>query len=349
MYIQAALHADELPAVMTACHLIPLFDAAAREGQIVGEIILVTNANPVGMAQSLNTHHLGRHAFADGGGNFNRGWPDLGAIVLERFRGSFGDNAQQNIVLMRTELRNAVVALPETSEWQALQKALLTLSIDADIVFDLHCDFQAELHLFAHVEHKDMVSDLGCDMGASVVILEQSIAAGLFDECNGGPWFKVRKALKLAADLMPAACFAPTIELRGRSDVSDQFGARDAANIMNFLRRNGAVLGEAPPLPAARCEATAVSGCDMIPAPVAGMVAWHVGVGTQVVDGEHIADVIDFDSPEPLLARTPVFARQSGRLFSQRLGHLTRPGEILCQIAGKTSLVHRQNAQFLNP
>lgn len=334
---------------MAACHLIPLLNDAERKGQIVGEVVVVPAANPIGMAQSLATQHHGRIAFADGGQNFNRGWPDLGPMTQKSIEGKLGSDPEENVLLVRAALVQAVAALPAQSEREAHQKALLSLSIDADVVFDLHCDFKALFHLFANEEHKDLAMALGQDLGSSVVILEKSIDGGLFDECNGGPWIKLRRSLGLSPDHLPAACFCPTIELRGRDDVSADLGGKDAANIMNFLRRRGYILGKPPQLPKARCAATPIEGCDMVHAPCAGMLVWHKPVGASVTKGDHLADIIDIESPDPMSARTEVRSKQSGVLFSHRIDYLTRPGEILGQIAGPEPLAHREGAQFLNP
>src|SRR6185369_11595010 len=74
-YLQASIHADEIPAMMAAHHLIRLLDEAERLGEIKGEIIVVPVANPIGLAQSINGYQLGRSELR-GGGNFNRNWPD---------------------------------------------------------------------------------------------------------------------------------------------------------------------------------------------------------------------------------------------------------------------------------
>jgi len=349
VYIQAGLHADELPGVLAACHLIPLLDQAARDCQIVGEVILVPTANPIGMAQSLHGRHHGRFAFADGFGNFNRGWPDLGGMILGGDSDKLGNDPGRNIKIVRAALLKAVAALPDLSEVEALRKALLSLSIDADFVFDLHCDAQALLHLFANHEHEDLIVELGQDMGARVILLETSVDAGLFDECNGGPWIKLRRALGLSPAALPAACFAPTVGLRGQSDVSAELGAQDAAGIIRFLRRRGMIRGPVATLPDALCQPSPIAACDMVYAPCAGMVIWHKPVGSSVACDDHLADIVDLSAPDPLFACTPVHAAQTGVLFSHRTGYLTRPGEILGQIAGTAPLSRRHGVEFLNP
>ena len=75
-YLQASIHADETPALLTLHHLLRLLDRADRDGAITGEIVIVPYANPIGLDQFVNAGHTGRYELA-GGGNFNRNWPDL--------------------------------------------------------------------------------------------------------------------------------------------------------------------------------------------------------------------------------------------------------------------------------
>ena len=75
-YFHGALHADEVPGLMVLHHLAHLLDEAAAAGKILGEIVLVPYANPIGLAQIVNGYHMGRYDMK-GGGNFNRNWPLL--------------------------------------------------------------------------------------------------------------------------------------------------------------------------------------------------------------------------------------------------------------------------------
>ena len=51
VYVQAALHADELPGQLVCHHLIQRLIAMEAEGAIIGEIVVVPTANPIGMSQ----------------------------------------------------------------------------------------------------------------------------------------------------------------------------------------------------------------------------------------------------------------------------------------------------------
>ena len=57
-YIQASLHADELPGMLVAHHLRGLLEAADARGDVLGEVVLVPLANPIGLNQTAIRHHF---------------------------------------------------------------------------------------------------------------------------------------------------------------------------------------------------------------------------------------------------------------------------------------------------
>ena len=106
-YLQAALHADETPALLVLHHLTRLLDGADARGEITGRIVLVPYANPIGLDQIVNRAQTGRYALA-GGGNFNRDWPDLYAAVAERVEDRLTDDAARNVAVIRRTLLDAL-------------------------------------------------------------------------------------------------------------------------------------------------------------------------------------------------------------------------------------------------
>ncbi len=345
VYMQAALHADEFPGLMVLHHLARLLDEADRAGEITGEIVLVPVANPIGLAQVMDDRPLGRYAFSDGGGNFNRNWPDLGAAVLEQAGDRLGHNADANVSLLREGLRRAVAELDEKTEVSTLKKTLLGLSIDADIVLDLHCDEEAVLHLYGLAAQQSELEELGAFLGTPVILMEENAGGDPFDTANSGPWQKMAAQRPEAA--IPLACFATTVELRGRLDVDDDPGAEDARNLLRYLVFKGAVRGAAEPLPANPCTPTPLEGCDVLTSPREGLLAWKRRMGEEVQKGDVIAEVIDLMADDPAHARTPVRANTSGLLFSRVLERLTRPGYSVGKIAGADKLDYRRQGALL--
>ena len=84
VYMQAAIHANEMPGTMAMHHLMPLLAEADKKGLIQGEIILVPTVNPIGQAQLVGNSHAGRYNLLSYE-NFNRNWIDLSdAVAINR-------------------------------------------------------------------------------------------------------------------------------------------------------------------------------------------------------------------------------------------------------------------------
>ncbi|TFW09892.1 succinylglutamate desuccinylase, partial [Oxalobacteraceae bacterium OM1] len=75
-YLQASLHADELPGMLVAHHVRARLAQLEAAGRIDGEIVVVPVANPVGVAQVVQGSPFGRFDLASGI-NFNRGFKHL--------------------------------------------------------------------------------------------------------------------------------------------------------------------------------------------------------------------------------------------------------------------------------
>ncbi len=341
-YLHAALHADEPPGLLTLNHLIAKLDDAPDP--IVGEIVIVPIANPIGLSQRLHGYLAGRYDFS-GGLNFNRDFPELSEPVAEAVEGKLTDDADANAAVIRAALDDAVAGLPRNSELKALRAALLGLSMTSDIVLDIHCDLEALLHIFASRHHRERAAELGAELGASVVLLEEEAGGNPFDEANAGLWWKLRE--RLADDRVPLACFAATVELRGQADVSDELAGADAGALYRFLQRNGVIGGDAGPLPKPLCEPTPLEGTDVVKAPSAGIVAYRKQLGDRVERGEVVAEMVDLTAENPATGRTPVTSRASGLLFSRQVQKLLTPGATVCKVAGAEKLAHRKPGSLL--
>ena len=106
-YFQAALHADELPGVITLHHLEALLKEADAKGEITGEIVVVPFANPIGFTQYVDMKPLGRFEMRSGQ-NFNRHYPDLSAALIEAVASKLTQDADQNVAIIRAELRRLI-------------------------------------------------------------------------------------------------------------------------------------------------------------------------------------------------------------------------------------------------
>ncbi len=320
-YLQAAIHANELPGVMAIHHLVPLLDQAAKQRRIKGEIVVVPTANPIGLAQLAGNQHLGRYDFL-GRENFNRNYPDLTEAVALRVEKTLGRSERGNTAAIRTAALAALAQLKPANELGQLRVALMRHSIDANIVLDLHCD-QATVY---NVPYPQTMTFAGA---------------------NGTLWPKLQERFPNSA--IPLACLSATVEFRGQHEVTHEHGASDARNLFKFLQRRGVIAGNPGPLPRMLAQATPVPGMDVGYAPAHGMLTYMKAAGAKVRAGEVICEVIDPLNPDTRAARAPVKARTSGILFSRRPnGRLAWPGMVLFRVAGAKALPHRQGMSGLD-
>jgi len=339
-YIHASLHADEIPGMMAAHHLIQRLDEADKRGEIKGEIIVVPVANPIGLGQVLNRAHLGRYELR-GGGNFNRQWPDLFAGLVEATAGKLGDDAAHNVAVVRAVMGATLDKMHADTEFAALRLALSKLAYDADIVLDLHCDDDAEVHLFLIPENWPDGRDLAALIGAEAVLLAADSGGASFDETFSSPWVKLQAAVGPGIPI-PAACLSGTVEFRGLHDVYDDLGNADADALFAFLQHRGLVGGQAPAVPAPRCQATMLDACDVVRTPVPGIVAYKVTLGQQVRAGDVIAEMIDPLADDQSKARTLLRTQTDGRVLSRKLTKLLPAGESVSKIVGTETLAYRK-------
>ena len=330
VYIQASLHADETPAMLAAHHLLQRLIAADRAGEVLGQIVVVPFANPIGLAQRMLNMHLGRGDLG-GGGNFNRNFPDIAPAVIERLKGRLGSDAVENDHIVRAALREAVGELKPHSELAALRIKLLQLAVDANIVLDLHCHFEGITYLYCNGAGWPEAQDLSAQVQSHATLIATGGAGGSFDESCDLPWVRIKEAYPEAP--LDHGCLSVTMEYRGQADVSDELAAFDADALVRFMQRRGVLAGDPGPLPAPLCEGTPVSAVDHVRAPVPGIIVHKVALGDKVKEGQVVAEIV---SPEAPLdsPRTVLRARTDGVVFGRLFSRIARPGTAFLSIAG---------------
>lgn len=334
VYLQAGLHADELPGMLALHHLLARLDQDQVAGRIQGEIVVVPVANPIGLSQTVNTTLLGRYEIGSGS-NFNRDYPDLAELIGGDIAGRLGTDAQANIAAIRAAMAAAIDGLRPESELAALRLTLLGLNHDADYVLDLHADTDAELHLYmGPALWPDAGKQLAADMAATVTLLAEISGGNPFDEAVSGPWWALAK--RFPDHPIPPACFAATVELRGANLVEDALAASDAAGLHRFLQRRGVIAGDPGPLPAHAHPATPLAGLEPVKAPVPGLIVYRVPLGAVVSPGTTIAEMVD-----PTGGRTAVTCRSAGRVFARTEQRFARPGYRIAKIASAEPLPER--------
>lgn len=331
VYIQASLHAGEIPGMLVAHKLRQQFAALEQQGLLQAEIVLVPVANPIGLAQQLHYQPQGRFDL-ESGENFNRLYSEPSARVIPQLSQQLTQDADANRDIIRQALRAAIAAEPVNTELQSLRQTLHLLAIDADLVLDLHCDFAGPVHVYAHSEHWPLVEALAAHLQCGASLLADAYGVMPFDEAIFLPWAKIRAALPQFP--VPFDSVAVTVELRGEGDVSHALAGQDSQAILHYLTGCGVIRGDALPAPALPHPATPLEGSETLIAPHAGVIVRLAELGSVVQVGDAIADVID-----PISGSTTTLRAGTAGVFYvfARHPYVTRGGTV-AKIAGASPL-----------
>ncbi|MER9916759.1 MULTISPECIES: succinylglutamate desuccinylase/aspartoacylase family protein [unclassified Mesorhizobium] len=303
-YLQAALHAGELPGVVAIDALMPALNKAEAEGRIKGNITVVPWANPIGRAQYHFGEHQGRFHLGTRN-NFNRGFPLLAAPDAKL-------------------LPDTTLGTPD----QRLKTRLVQLSLGHDIVLDLHCDDEGLAYLYVHASLWPAMADCAAAMGIDAVVLWSEDTDGTFEGATIMPYQNVpANVAKLDRRV------ATTVEYRGMLDVDGTLANSDAAGLYRLLVARGVIADTALPPPSPFKGLVApLENIDMMPAPRAGAILYDVKPGDRVAKGARLATIVH--TPGEAGGRTEVLAPQDGVILTRRSRRIIRAGEDLLKLVG---------------
>ena len=171
-------------------------------------------------------------------------------------------------------MREALMAERPATELHSMRHTLMLLSHDADVVLDLHCDFEATVHMYVEQAMLDQMMPLAaawaprpcCGPMARAVRFRLTRRS----RAPGGAW---QNTLADNAPV-PLACASTTVELRGQADVSSRPGGAGCPGHLSVSCNTAASWpAQRQPLPAALCEATPLAGTESLHAPHSGVIA----------------------------------------------------------------------------
>jgi uncharacterized protein len=329
VYLQASLHADETPAMLTAWALKKRLAALDDAGRICGEVILVPVANPIGLAQHVLGQFLGRFEL-NSGHNFNRQFPlPSAAALIEHIGKNFTGDANANTRLLRRAMVELIERVTPKNEFESLRREMLMMSADSDLIMDLHCSLEATMHLYTSPASWPSVEPLARYLGAKGVLLATDSGGQSFDEIYAPLWDDLRAQL---GDSVPIAApnVAMTVEHRGQRDVTYEYAAQDADAILDYLVHRGVIGGTPRALPALDHPATPLAGSEQFVAPVSGILVHRVAVGARVKAGDPVFDIVDPITDEV----TTLTSRNDGILYMRRAMRFVIAGAPLGRVSG---------------
>ncbi len=337
--LQASLHADELPGMLVLHHLRGLLQAAEAQGRIAGEVVLVPMANPIGLNQTVLHSQLGRFELASAD-NFNRSYPPFADWLMEDGHAVaplLTADPAANVATIRAAMHAALDRHAPVTELDSLRHTLMHLACDADVALDLHCDFEAAMHLYTEPPCADKLLPLAALLGARAVLLAEGSGGRCYDEALSGVWWQLRQKLSVTegqafvdSHPFPQGCASTTVELRGQTDVRHDLAQADAAALLAYLTLLDAVAGPVPDVPALPCQPTPLAGTQVLMAPHSGVLTYLKTPGDDIAVGDVVAEVI-----HPATGQTsPVVSTVNGVLYARHIVRWATTGLEVGKISG---------------
>jgi len=305
-YLQAALHAGELPGVVAIHYLMPMLRKAEEEGRIRGAITVVPAANPIGRQQHVlgdlqGRFHVGTRT------NFNRGFP------------------------LPANLAEAEAAKAETLDHSIddrLKRRLLGLSWGHDIVLDLHCDDEGVPYFYVPEQLWPAMADVASAMGVEAVVVWDKDTDGTFEGASLSPY--LGEPAEIARFDRRAIT---TVEFRGLSDVYPEYAKRDAEGLYRVLVARGVVEDPSLPKPAPFAGVAApIAHVEMVQTPVSGAILFEVTPGERVAKGQVLARIVRAPGEED--GAVEVRAPQAGYVLTRVLKRLAKRGDDIVKLVG---------------
>ncbi len=307
VYIQAALHSNELPGTALIHFLCARLREAEAAGAVLGDITIVPQANPIGAAQAHFGEMQGRFDLASRT-NFNRDFP---LVALSDRDGLLKEIEQQTAV-------------------NRLKRTLLHMALGAELVLDLHCDDESVQYAYIDEAFWPEAADLANALSMEAVFLSDGESTA-FEEAVGYA-FKRQGGEKQTS--VPGR-LAATVELRGRRDVYPESAGKDADGLFNFLVARGVI---ATPQGGPRVPAQAFSGpvvpldnIEMVRAMEPGTVLFHRDIGDTIEAGDLLATLVT--RPGFADGSIEVRAAQAGLIATRTSDRFVRRGDDLMKIA----------------
>lgn len=303
-YLQAALHAGELPGVVAIHALMPKLRAAEAEGRILGDITIIPAANPIGRAQYHfgeleGRFHLGTRT------NFNRDFP-----LLDR------------------PDKSAMPPLPRNATADVrLKRLLVETSMGHDIILDLHCDDEGVPYLYVPAELWPAMQDCAAAMGVEAVVLWEGESGAAFEEASIHPYLAAGKA-ELDKRVVT------TVEYRGQRDVDSGLAKSDAEGLYRLLATRGVIADEKAAKPRKFAGIAApIANVELVSMPRAGAILFHVEPGARVKKGAKLATIVH--SPGEPDGSVDVLAPQAGYILTRVMHRSGKAGDDIIKLVGE--------------
>lgn len=291
VYIQANIHGAEVQGNAVIYQLLEFF----RQHPPQGDVVMVPQANPLGINQKSGEFTLGRFDPVTGT-NWNRQYY-FDSSLLEPFSQQYID-ADEAVIrdAFRDRLREQINQR-QSSPWgltcgQHLAMNLQKMAMEADIVLDLHTGPISARHLYVPEYARERARYFNIPLN----ILIPSDFDGAMDEACFSPWWQLSQQFAKLGRKLPVMVDAFTLELGSQELLDVNAAGRDALGICNYLQHQGMW-----PDKSFICDPVSLYACYLSDykayhSPAGGQVEYQAQLNQPLAAGEPLATLWHFNT-----------------------------------------------------
>ncbi|WP_394201191.1 succinylglutamate desuccinylase/aspartoacylase family protein [Shewanella waksmanii] len=289
VYIQANVHGAEVQGNAVIYQLMQLLE----QSTILGDIVLVPLANPLGINQKSGEFTLGRFDPITGV-NWNREYFNHQVDVQDWYV----EHQHLDDAALISAYRSHLVAACQQrldNPWGITSGHLLAVSLqkmahEADVVLDLHTGPKSCKHLYCPTYAHDRAKLFSIPY----TLMIPNEFGGAMDESIFCPWWQLSEFLRTQDRELPVAVDAFTLELGSQEHIDLHDAKNDALGIMAYFSAKGVIEEHVAPAQMQRF------GCYLqdykkYHAPLGGMVEYKAPLGELLVGGEPLANILRLD------------------------------------------------------
>lgn len=340
IYIQSNLHGAEIVGnVVIQALLRWLYQL--KEQQLAGEIWLVPACNPMGMNQRSHFFSSGRYNPYDGKDwnrifwDYNPHQTELDQFAKAHFQSSPETIYQKyreqihNTFQQETQLTHQPSGVPFSVRYQ---QTLQSLCLDADVVIDIHSSSNQGIdYLFAFPNQENSAQAFLLDVG----LLVTEPDGDTFDEAFLKPWLSLERTFaKLGRDIHFGLA-SWTLELGSGMNANGASVNKGIKGIKNYLANQGVVNGSDFPLPETethRMNLVDKTQLKKYYAPTGGMVQNPSPLNANIIAGDPIYEILQFNKQGKKPELIPVKAEASGMIFDLGTNQAVNEGEYVLSV-----------------
>lgn len=332
-YIQANLHGAEIVGNAVIHQLIE-FLTSLDDDRLNGEIWLVPVCNPLGINQRNHFFSTGRFNSHDGKDwnrifwDYEKECEDLEEFASSNLNAPIEQIRENYLIKIEQKFQQQLLKIQRASSApynHQYRYHLQSLCLDANYVIDIHSSSnQAIDYLYCFRDRQESASFFLLEYG----ILMNEYEGETFDEAFMKPWLALEKQLAKLGRKLEFDVESWTLELGSGMEMNPQSVEKGILGIKNYLREKSILnIPHVANPTSVKLNLVEKTNIQNYYAPTGGMILSRVELGSLVLAGEKLYQILSFNKTGKIPHVIDIIAESNGLVFDVSTNYSVNQGE----------------------